>query len=123
MLQRSSYVVLLERDGERRYTNLNTESEVCNYILSLYEQERMKKSEQEPKGKAAAEVFQYTANDVLDFLDLNMTDVRVLLHVPTAARVDIKSRPLYEAYDIEWVKAAVCRHLVGQLQDDDDSES
>jgi hypothetical protein len=153
----SPYVVLLDRDGEHRYTYHQTEDDVCAFVLSLFEQSRVQEVNTENARAAAAasrrgaggdnaagasvEVIQYTANDVLDFLDLNIGEIQVLIKVSgadtsntlmsasitsqsAAAGVVTKSlRPVYHAHDVEWMKSTVCQYLVRCLPpNEDDNE-
>jgi hypothetical protein len=137
------YVVLLDKDGDRRFTFHETEDDVCAFVLSLFEQHRVQEVTEENARSAASrkgaggvsnlpppELIQYTANDVLDFLDLNVSDVQVLIRVrrelvPATGGGSKTQRPLLEAHDTEWVKSAVCRYLVRCLpqEDDDDDDA
>ncbi|CUG88841.1 Hypothetical protein, putative [Bodo saltans] len=149
------YVVLLDRDGEHRYTYHHCEDDVCAFVLSLFEQSRVQEVNAENAKAAAAasrrggggdgggasvEVIQYTANDVLDFLDLNISEIQVLIRSTSGAGGNNASfsmgassssqgllasiaktqRPTYNAHDVEWVKSTVCQYLVRCLPTDDD---
>lgn len=134
------YVVLLSRNGEHRYTFHQSEDDVCAFVLSLFEQHRVQEVQDETSRAAAAasrkglsgavsgnpEVVQYTANDVLDHLDLNIGDIQVLIKQQNCSNVDgsrgdvgKSQRPTFLAHDVDWVKSAVCQYLVRCLPSDD----
>ena len=80
-------------------------------------------------------VFQYTANDVLDFIDLNISDVHVLVRHPQRHRQQEAAtapvvpggganacRGALDVFDAEWVKSAVCKFLVRSVERSDGEE-